>query len=84
MNIIYGNPALDPSFSHNMNIRFQDFNTERQRSIMLMANMSLTQNSIVSNITRDRGNRRPDHPLRKRQRSMVGQSDVDILTTSAQ
>lgn len=54
MNIIYGNPALDPSFSHNMNIRFQDFNTERQRSIMLMANMSLTQNSIVSNITRDR------------------------------
>ena len=54
MNIIYGNPALDPSFSHNMNIRFQDFNTTLQRSIMLMANLSLTQNSIVSNITRDR------------------------------
>lgn len=53
MNIIIGNPDLDPTFTHNMNIRFQDFSMEKQRSIMAMANFSMTQNSIVSIITRD-------------------------------
>jgi len=48
MNIIQGNPALDPSFTHNINIRFQDFNSESQRSIMAMANIQVAQNSIVS------------------------------------
>lgn len=48
MNIIQGNPNLSPSFNHGMNIRFQDFNAESQRSIMVMGDFSLTQNSIVS------------------------------------
>lgn len=48
LNIIQGNPDLNPSFSHNLNIRFQDFNMEQQRSVMLMADFSMTQNSIVS------------------------------------
>lgn len=48
LNIVVGNPDLDPSFTHNLMLRFQDFNVENQRSIMLMANLSLTQNSIVS------------------------------------
>lgn len=48
MNIVQGNPNLSPSFNHGMNIRFQDFNAETQRSIMLMGDFSLTQNSIVS------------------------------------
>lgn len=48
LNVIQGNPELDPSFSHNINIRFQDFNMESQRSIMLMANASVTQNAIIS------------------------------------
>lgn len=48
MHIVVGNPNLDPSFSHNMRIRYQDFNSENQRSIMLMANFSLTQNAIIS------------------------------------
>ena len=48
LNIVIGNPNLDPSFSHNVNIRFQDFHAESQRSIMLMAFMNYTQNSIIS------------------------------------
>lgn len=53
MNIVVGNPSLDPSFSHSMQLRFQDFNLENQRSMMLMANVSMTQNSIVSKTTYD-------------------------------
>ena len=53
LNIVVGNPDLKPSFSHNMNFRFQDFNTEHQRSIMLMAMFNLTQNSIISNLVRN-------------------------------
>lgn len=48
LNIKVGNPDLDPSFTHNVNIRFQDFNPEAQRSIMLMGDFSYTQNDIIS------------------------------------
>lgn len=48
MNIVVGNPELKPSFTHNASIRFMDFNADAQRSIMLMAHASMTQNSIVS------------------------------------
>lgn len=48
LNIKRGNPDLDPSFSHSLNVRFQDFNPEAQRSIMLMADFSFTQNAIIS------------------------------------
>lgn len=51
LNIVRGNPELKPTFSHNMNIRYQNFNAENQRSIMVMTNWSLTQNSIVSRTT---------------------------------
>lgn len=53
MNIIIGNPDLAPTFTHNLNLRLQDFNQQKQRSIMAMANLRMTQNSIVSIITRD-------------------------------
>ena len=53
MNIIVGNPDLKPSFSHQMDFRFQDFNMEKQRSIMVMAMFNLTQNSIISSIVRN-------------------------------
>ena len=52
-NKIQGNPNLDPSFSHNVNVRFQDFNMESQRSIMLMADFQMTQNSIISKTSFD-------------------------------
>lgn len=47
-NIIQGNPNLDPSFNHSINIRFQDFNMDSQRSLMLMGDFQITQNSIIS------------------------------------
>lgn len=48
LNIVIGNPNLDPTFTHNVNIRFQDFNAASQRSIMLMAFLRYSQNSIIS------------------------------------
>lgn len=48
MNITIGNPDLKPSFSHNINMRFQDFNTEAQRSLMFMFDFTYNQNSIIS------------------------------------
>lgn len=50
-NIIQGNPNLAPSFSHSINIRFQDFNIDSQRSLMLMGDFQITQNSIISKST---------------------------------
>ena len=51
LNIIQGNPGLNPSFTHNVRIRFQDFNQKEQRSVMAMLNTSVVQNSIVSSTT---------------------------------
>ena len=48
LRIVVGNPDLDPSYTHNINIRFNDFNGMAQRSFMTMANVSITQNSISS------------------------------------
>jgi hypothetical protein len=48
MRIVFGNPNLDPTFSHNIRVRFQDFNPDTQRSLMLMANAQVAQNSIIS------------------------------------
>lgn len=48
LRIVIGNPDLDPSFAHNLSLRFQDFNADKQRSIMVMLDGSMTQNSIVS------------------------------------
>ena len=48
MNIKIGNPNLDPSFTHNLNVRYNDFNMESQRSMMFNLDFSMTQNSIIS------------------------------------
>ncbi len=53
LNIVQGNPDLKPSFTHNINLRFHDFNSEAQRSIMLMLMGHVNQNSIVSKTTYD-------------------------------
>ncbi|MCM1355074.1 MAG: outer membrane beta-barrel protein [Staphylococcus sp.] len=52
-NSIIGNPDLKPSFTHNVNLRFQDFNMDAQRSIMLMADIQVAQNSIITKTTQD-------------------------------
>jgi hypothetical protein len=48
LRVVVGNPNLDPSFTHSLNVRFQDFNQGAQQSIMAMVNAQVTQNSIVS------------------------------------
>lgn len=53
LNIVIGNPDLDPTFTHNVRLRFHNFNPEAQRSIMTMLNARLEQNSIVSRTTFD-------------------------------
>jgi hypothetical protein len=54
LNIVQGNPNLDPSFSHTMRLRYQTFDQDRQQSIMVMASGGFTQNAIVSNVQTDR------------------------------
>ncbi|MBR1881764.1 MAG: TonB-dependent receptor [Muribaculaceae bacterium] len=48
LNIVVGNPELKPTFIHRLNVRFQDFATLAQRSIMAMLNVNYEQNSIIS------------------------------------
>lgn len=53
MNIVIGNPDLDPTFTHNLRLRFRNFSPEAQRSIMAMLDARVVQNSIVSKTTYD-------------------------------
>ncbi len=48
LRIVIGNPDLDPSFTHNLRLRFQNFNPEAQRSVMAMIDARVVQNSIIS------------------------------------
>lgn len=54
MNIKIGNPDLKPTFTQRMNVRFNDFNMDNQRSIMAMLNGSYTINNIISKTVTDR------------------------------
>jgi hypothetical protein len=51
LKVVVGNPDLVAAFSHNIRLRFQNFNPDKQQSIMGMANATITQNSIVSKTT---------------------------------
>lgn len=51
LRIVIGNPNLNPTFTHSVRLRFQDFNIEKQRSIMAMADVQVAQNSIISKTT---------------------------------
>lgn len=53
LDIKIGNPNLDPSFTHFLMFRFQDFRPETQQSIMSMAHFQIVQNSIVLRTTYD-------------------------------
>lgn len=53
LRVVVGNPELNPTFTHNVNVRFHDFNPDAQRAIMLMVMGNYTQNSIVSNTVFD-------------------------------
>ncbi|MCM1310943.1 MAG: TonB-dependent receptor family protein [Bacteroides sp.] len=54
MNIIKGNPNLSPSFTHDLHLRYQTFNADKQQSIMVMGFARFSQNAIAANITTDR------------------------------
>lgn len=47
-NITIGNPDLNPRYTNNVFIRFQQFTQEKQRAFMIMANGSYIINDIVS------------------------------------
>lgn len=47
-NITVGNPDLNPRYTNNVFIRFQQFTPEKQRAFMIMANGSYIINDIVS------------------------------------
>lgn len=51
LRIVVGNPNLDPTFTHRMELRFSDFNADAQRSIMVAGNAQVVRNSIVSKTT---------------------------------
>lgn len=51
LRIVIGNPNLDPTFTHHLRLRFQDFQPEAQRAIMAMLDAHVVQNSIVSRMT---------------------------------
>ncbi len=54
LNISYGNPNLKPAFGHSLRLRFRNFNPEKNRSYMFMANAGFTVNDIVSWTKTDR------------------------------
>lgn len=51
LRVVIGNPNLDPTFTHNVGIRYSDFDTHSQRSVMAMVNAQVEQNAIVSRTT---------------------------------
>lgn len=51
LRIVVGNPDLDPTYNHFIRMRYSNFNSEAQRSIMTMANVQVTQNSIAQRST---------------------------------
>ena len=54
LRVVQGNPELLPSFTHRFNVRYNNFNKERQSSIMTFVSADLTQNSIVTNTQFDK------------------------------
>lgn len=53
LNVTVGNPALKPTFTHRINLRYADFAQRAQRSIMAMIAASFSQNSIISKTAYD-------------------------------
>ena len=53
LRIVVGNPDLKPTFTQRVNLRFNDFNQEAQRSIMAMIGAQYSLNSIISKVIYD-------------------------------
>ena len=61
LNITVGNPELQTTFSHRINLRFSDFSQASQRSIMAMMGVNHFKNHLRPH------HRRPHHHLRQRE-----------------
>ncbi len=48
LDIVEGNPALVPSYTHRVRLRYSDYDAETQRSIMAHLRANYTHNSIIS------------------------------------
>lgn len=48
LRVVQGNPDLKPSFTQRLNMRYNDFNQDAQRSVMAMLSAQYTLNSIIS------------------------------------
>lgn len=53
-NLRYGNPTLKPSFSHDVNIDYNKYDTETRRSFISFVNFGLTQNNTANMTLYDR------------------------------
>lgn len=53
LNVTYGNPNLKPSFSHQLRIRFMNFNSEQKSSYGLFSNINYLTKDIVPMTTTD-------------------------------
>ncbi|MEN0054338.1 MAG: TonB-dependent receptor [Mucilaginibacter sp.] len=50
-NIVYGNPDLKPSFTNNINLRYNQFDIATGNSLFTNLSFSETQNAIVANVS---------------------------------
>lgn len=48
LNIVIGNPDLKPTFNQSVNVHFNNYNMDAQRSLMAMGRVQYSTNSIVS------------------------------------
>lgn len=53
LNVVVGNPDLQPSFTHRLRMRFSDYDRDSQRSIMAHVRVNYEMNSIISATTYD-------------------------------
>lgn len=53
LNVVVGNPDLKPTFTQNLGLHFNRYNTTTQQSIFAAANASFALNNIVSRTTSD-------------------------------
>ncbi len=63
LNIREGNPGLQPSFSHNLNLQFFNTNSPKQKNLFAFVNYFATTNAIVNSDIIDAGGTRVTKPV---------------------
>lgn len=53
LNLMYGNPNLKPTYTHNASVRFKKYVTEKQRSWMANVSYRMVQNAIMNRLLYD-------------------------------